>query len=202
MLTRPWTCSLTPIALLGLALAAGPADAQDTALAVGDRAPVFEAIADDGQLWRSRDHVGKGLLVIYFYPAAMTSGCTAQACSFRDNRSRLQELGAEVVGVSGDRVDGLRAFKGSNRLNFPLLSDTAGTVARAFGVPVRKGGSMTRTVDGREVELRRDVTAARWTFIIGRDGRIAYRDTQVDPAGDGDAVLAALRRLRRSGGQE
>jgi thioredoxin-dependent peroxiredoxin len=202
MLTRPWTGSLTLVALLGLALAARAADAQETALVVGDRAPVFEAIADDGQVWRSRDHVGKGLLVVYFYPAAMTSGCTAQACSFRDNRSRLQELGAEVVGVSGDRLDGLRAFKGSNRLNFPLLSDTAGTIARAFGVPLRQGGSMTRMVDGRETELTRDVTAARWTFIIGRDGRIAYRDTQVDPAGDGDAVLAALRRLRRSGGQE
>jgi thioredoxin-dependent peroxiredoxin len=183
---------------LVISLAACAGHAQEVALNVGDRAPAFEALADDGETWRSRDHVGRGLLVVYFYPAAMTSGCTAQACSFRDNRSRLQELGAEVVGVSGDRIDGLRAFKGSNRLNFPLLSDPDGRIARAFGVPVQQGGRITRTIDGREVELTRDVTTARWTFIIGRDGRIAYKDTQVDPSGDGEAVLAALRRLSRN----
>lgn len=174
------------------------ADAQDRALDVGDPAPTFAATADDGQPWRSADHVGKRFLVVYFYPAAMTEGCTAQACSFRDNRSRLQELGAEVVGVSGDRLDNLRAFKGSNRLNFPLLSDTAGTIARAFGVPLRQGGSITRTVEGKELALTRDVTAARWTFIIDRDGRIAYKDTQVNAAGDGEAVINAIQRLSKN----
>lgn len=183
-------------ALVAVSLAAPGAAAQDVVLEVGDRAPAFEGIADDGDLWRSSEHVGEKILVVYFYPAAMTGGCTEQACTFRDNRSRLQELGAEVVGVSGDRIDNLRAFKGSNRLNFPLVSDTAGAVATAFGVPLSEGGRITRTVDGREVELTRDVTAARWTFIIGRDGRIAYKDTHVDPAGDGEAVIAALRRIR------
>jgi thioredoxin-dependent peroxiredoxin len=181
-----------------LSAAIRPAAAQDVVLNVGDRAPTFQATSDDGSAWRSQDHVGKGILVVYFYPAAMTDGCTKQACSFRDNRSRLQELGAEVVGVSGDRPDNLRAFKGSNRLNFPLLSDTDGSIARAFGVPVRQGGTIKREVEGSERELTRDVTTARWTFIIGRDGRIAYKDTQVDPAGDGDAVMAALRRMRRN----
>lgn len=183
---------------LAMSLAAGDAGAQDAVLNVGDRAPAFEAVADDGQVWRSEEHVGRSILVVYFYPAAMTDGCTKQACSFRDNRSQLQDLGAEVVGVSGDRLDNLRAFKGSNMLNFPLLSDTEGSIARAFGVPLRQGGTITRTVDGRELALTRDVTAARWTFIIGRDGKIAYKETQVDPAGDGEAVVAALRRLARN----
>jgi thioredoxin-dependent peroxiredoxin len=185
--------------LFALSLAPDPAAAQDVVLDVGDRAPVFQGLADDGTTWHSRNVVGRQILVVYFYPAAMTDGCTKQACSFRDNRSRLQEMGVEVVGVSGDDLDGLRAFKGSNRLNFPLLSDTEGDIARAFGVPLRGGGTITRTVDGKEVQLTRGVTAARWTFIIGRDGRIAYKDTQVDPAGDGDAVIAALRRIRRGG---
>jgi peroxiredoxin Q/BCP len=176
----------------------GAAQAQTASLAVGDPAPVFEAATDEGSVWKSSDHVGKKLLVVYFYPAAMTSGCTAQACAFRDNRSQLQELGAEVVGVSGDRIETLKQFRGSNRINFPLLSDTAGTVAAAFGVPTRGGGTIKQVIDGREVELRRDVTAARWTFIIGRDGRILYKDTQVDPEGDGDAVIRAIRRLARS----
>lgn len=85
----------------------------------------------------------------------------------------------------------------SSTLNFPLLSDTSGTIARAFGVPLRAGGAITRTVDGRELSLTRDVTASRWTFIIDRDGRIAYKDTQVNPAGDGEAVIAAMQRLAR-----
>lgn len=188
--------SLTAALAIGVGGLAREARAQDLAsLNVGDRAPAFEARNDKGKVWRSRDVVGKKTLVVYFYPAAMTAGCTTQACVFRDNRSQLQKLGAEVVGVSGDRIEGLKAFKGSNRLNFPLLSDTAGTIARAFGVPLRDGGTTTRTVNGKQVELKRDVTAARWTFIIGRDGRILYKDTQVNPAGDGERVMEALRRL-------
>lgn len=166
---------------------------------VGDPAPKFEAVADDGTLWRSQDHVGKSILVIYFYPAAMTGGCTDQACAFRDNRSVLQELGAKVVGVSGDRLENLRLFKRANRLNFPLLSDTTGAVARAFGVPLRAGGTITREIDGRQVELTRDVTAARWTFIIDRDGRIANKRVDVDPAGDGEAVIEIIRRMGAEG---
>ncbi len=186
------------VAAASLSISALPLRAQEVVLQVGDRAPSFEGIAEDGSRWRSEDRAGERILVVYFYPAAMTDGCTKQACSFRDNRSRLQAMGAEVVGVSGDRLENLRAFKGANMLNFPLLSDTSGAIAQAFGVPVRQGGTITRSVDGQQLELTRDVTAARWTFIIGRDGRIAYKDTQVDPAGDGDAVLAALRRLSRN----
>jgi thioredoxin-dependent peroxiredoxin len=198
MLTCRGSVRLLFCALIGISLTAFSAEAQDVELRVGDSAPHFEGVADDGQLWRSRDQVGERFLVVYFYPAAMTDGCTKQACSFRDNRSRLQELGAEVIGVSGDRPENLRAFKGSNRLNFPLLADTEGTIARAFGVPVRDGGTIRRTVDGEELDLTRDVTTARWTFIIDKQGRIAYKDTQVDPEGDGDAVIAALRRLARN----
>lgn len=177
--------------------AAGSAHAQQELvdLKVGDAAPAFEATADNGKVWRSRDHVGKKLLVLYFYPAAMTGGCTKQACMFRDDRTKLTQMGAEVVGVSGDRVEGLKAFKGANRLNFPLLSDASGRVAQAFGVPTKAGGSLTRVVDGKEVTLVRDLTTARWTFIIGRDGRIVYKDTAVNAEGDSKAVIAAIQRL-------
>jgi peroxiredoxin Q/BCP len=164
-------------------------------LKVGDMAPVFEGLADNGQTWNSQEGRAGKLLVVYFYPAAMTGGCTAQACMFRDDRTKLLDMGAEVVGVSGDRIANLKAFKGSNRLNFPLLSDTAGVIAQAFGVPTSAGGTIKREVDGQEIELTRDVTAARWTFIIGRDGRIVFKETEVDPAGDSKAVLAAIERL-------
>jgi peroxiredoxin Q/BCP len=187
---------LLKLAYLAIFSLTAPALATAAELKVGDKAPPFEAKADDGTTWRSSDHVGKQTLVVYFYPAAMTPGCTKQACSFRDNQSKLQELGATVVGVSGDQEEGLRVFKGSNRLNFPLLSDPQGEVAKKFGVPVSQGGTITREVDGKNVELKREVTTARWTFIIGKDGRIAYKDTQVEPAGDGEAVIEALRKIQ------
>lgn len=182
---------------LGLA-AVSAAEAQEAPLIdldVGDMAPVFEGIADNGETFNSAKARDGKLLVVYFYPAAMTGGCTAQACMFRDDRTKLLDMGAEVVGVSGDRVANLKAFKGVNRLNFPLVSDTAGAIAQAFGVPTREGGSIKREVNGEELTLTRDVTAARWTFVIGRDGRIAFKETEVDPQGDSKAVLAAIQRL-------
>jgi thioredoxin-dependent peroxiredoxin len=169
----------------------------DTPLQVGDPAPVIEAMTDEGELWRSADHEG-GILVVFFFPAAMTGGCTAQACSFRDNRSQLVDMGAEVVGISGDPLQNLQIFRRTNNLNFPLLSDADGSIARAFGVPVRDGGTITREVDGEQVELTRNITTARWTFIIDEEGRIAYIDTEVQAAVDSEAVLAALRNMTGS----
>lgn len=184
-------CTIASIALL----LTFPANAQDVDLQIGDAAPEFEALADDGDVWSSADHIGEKLLVVYFYPAAMTGGCTDQACSFRDNRTKLTELGAEVVGISGDSIRNLEIFKRTNNLNFPLLSDPEGEIANSFGVPVRGGGTITRVVDGEEVELERQVTTARWTFIIGRDGNVLYKDTEVDAAGDSEAVIEAIEQL-------
>lgn len=191
---KPLACVLAALLLPFIATSSQAQEALD----VGDLAPQFEAPTADGSVWRSADHTGDGLLVVYFYPAAMTGGCTAQACSFRDNRTKLTELGADVVGISGDEVDGLAVFRRTNRINFPLLSDSEGAIARKFGVPVREGGSIRQEVDGEEVELVRGVTTARWTFIIGPDGRILYRNTDVDAAGDGEAIVEAVRRLQRS----
>ncbi len=185
---------LGSLAAVGVVACVASACAQDS-LKVADRAPAFSGVADNGKTWRSSDHVGKHTLVVYFYPAAMTGGCTKQACGFRDLRSRLTKLGAEVVGVSGDRPQNLVYFKQANRLNFPLLSDTSGTIARAFGVPLGEGGSIQRTVDGKDVTLTRDRTASRWTFVIGRDGKIAMIETEVNPAGDAQAVADAIQKM-------
>lgn len=168
--------------------------AQDTHLDIGDPAPEFEALNHEGEIWQSADFEGE-ILVVFFFPAAMTGGCTDQACSFRDNRTQLTEMGAEVVGISGDRVKNLELFRRANNLNFPLLSDSDGTIAEAFGVPTREGGTFTTEVDGEEKELVRDVTAARWTFVIDSDGTIAYVDTDVEAAVDGEAVIAAISEM-------
>lgn len=187
--------SITTLLTFTLLLLSSSADAQDLNLEPGDPAPEFEAMSDSGELWQSSDHIGESLLVVYFYPAAMTGGCTSQACSFRDNRTKLTELGAEVVGISGDEVKSLQLFKRMNNLNFPLLSDPNGEIAKSFGVALRDGGTITRVVDGEEVELTRQVTTARWTFIIDRTGTIVYKDTEVNASGDGEAVLSAIEQL-------
>src|SRR5690606_16018576 len=86
-------------ASFSLALFSGAASAQqadEPGLDVGELAPEFEAVADNGEVWRSSEARDGKLLVVYFYPAAMTGGCITQACLFRDNRSKLLDMGAEV----------------------------------------------------------------------------------------------------------
>ncbi|MEO2016041.1 MAG: peroxiredoxin [Fuerstiella sp.] len=161
----------------------------------GALAPQFEAHDDRGKLWRSSDHIGKTMLVVYFYPADMTVGCTAQACGFRDQLEELKQAGVTVVGVSGDSSGNHKLFKKAHSLNFPLLADEDGKVAQAFGVPVRGGGRITRVIQGRQEKLVRGVTAQRWTFVIDRDGRIVHRKTDVKAHGDGKSVLKFVRQL-------
>ncbi|MGM0505643.1 MAG: peroxiredoxin [Bacteroidota bacterium] len=185
------TLMLLPTLLLG------QQNPETVQLEEGDAAPHFASETANGESWDSREQYGDGWVVVYFYPAALTGGCTAQACSFRDNRTQLTEMGAEVVGISGDRQENLRIFQRLNNLNFPLISDRDGSIARAFGVETRDGGTISREVDGETVELTRDVTTARWTFIVDPSGTVVYKDTEVDAAGDSERVLAALERLQR-----
>ncbi|WP_020468693.1 peroxiredoxin [Zavarzinella formosa] len=180
--------SLAMVAMVGLA------KADD--IKVGDAAPVFESVDDQGKPWKSADHVGKKILVVYFYPADLTGGCTKQACAFRDDQGKLTEKGVEVVGVSGDSVANHKIFKQVHKLNFPLLADEKGEVAKKFGVPVKAGGVFkTKDADGNAVELKRDVTAARWTFVIGKDGKILSVNSSVKPAEDSKAVLELIEKL-------
>src|SRR5256885_9713910 len=92
-------------------------------LKVGDAAPAFEAKDDTGKDWKSSDHIGKKIVVVYFYPASFTNGCTNQACAFRDDMKTLTEKDVEVIGVSGDSVANQEAFKKFHKLNFTLLAD-------------------------------------------------------------------------------
>ncbi len=162
-------------------------------LNVGDKAPVFQATADDGTTWDINNYIGDKYIVVYFYPAAMTGGCTKQACTYRDMKTAISSANAMVVGVSGDNVEGLKLFKQANDLNFPLLSDKNGNIARKFGVPIRDGGSITKEIEGHEYELVRSVTTSRWTFIIDKEGRIAYKNTDVDVTKDTGEILEFIK---------
>jgi peroxiredoxin Q/BCP len=162
-------------------------------VAVGDKAPAFTAKTDDGSIWKLADFKGKKNVVVYFYPAAMTGGCTKQACAYRDSQPAIESANAVVVGISGDNPDGLKLFKKAENLNFTLLSDEKGEIARMFGVPVKDGGTITREVEGKSYDLVRGATASRWTFIIDKKGNIVYKNEQVDAAKDAEAVLAFLK---------
>lgn len=166
-------------------------------LKVGDAAPTFQAQDDQGKVWKSSDVVGKKILVVYFYPADMTGGCTKQACGFRDDMKKLEDKDVVVVGVSGDSVRNHQLFKKAEDLNFTLLADEEGQVADAFGVPFKKGeASIKRTVDGKEETLTRGGTASRWTFVIDRDGKVAMKNTKVKAAEDSKAILQKVEELQ------
>lgn len=170
------------------------AKAQDVSLDVGDKAPSFSAVDSEGDKWESDDFYHKDYVVLYFYPAAMTGGCTKQACSFRDSYEEIKEMNAIVVGISGDEAENLKYFKMANDLNFPLLADPEGDIAKKFGVPLRDGGKIEREVNGDKVTLNRGVTTARWTFIVDKEGNIIYKDTDVNPEEDSDQVMAAIEK--------
>ena len=157
-------------------------DVPDTAerLAAGDPAPDFHLPDASGRLVGLRDFAGRRV-VVYFYPAAMTPGCTVEAGGFRDRLADFDAAGAAVVGISRDEADTLAEFARQEGLTFPLLSDADRAVHRAFGV------LGTKMVDGVEKEK-----VHRSTFVIGPDGRIERAMYDVVPADHAAAVLGDL----------
>lgn len=163
-----------------------------SALEVGDSSPLFQAKDQDGADWVLKSQLGDKPIVVYFYPAAMTGGCTKQACLYRDYVKR-DDSAFIVVGISGDAVQNLKWFQTSEKLNFPLLSDPIGSIAKQFGVPVKAGEKViARNVDGKDVELKRSATTARWTFIISPEGKVIYKSDKVKATEDLGAVIKFL----------
>jgi thioredoxin-dependent peroxiredoxin len=162
-------------------------------LSTGDKVPFFSATADDGSTWKLKNNTGDNFLVIYFYPAAMTGGCTAQACAYRDLGSELESQNARVVGISGDKPENLQFFKKAHDLNFTLLSDSSGEIAELFGVPTRSGAVVKGEFEGQNFELERDITTSRWTFIIDKNRKVVYKNEQVKASEDSQEVVNFLR---------
>ena len=124
------------------------------ALKVGDELPNFVAIDTNGVAFDSSKLIGKQPVVIYFYPKDNTPGCTAQACSFRDNYQIFKDLGAEVIGVSADSVTSHVKFKSKYQLPFILLSDADKKLRKLFGVPnsfIFLPGRQTYVVDHKGI---------------------------------------------------
>ncbi len=148
--------------------------------AVGSMAPEFGLQADDGSTVRLRDLRGKRV-VLYFYPKDMTTGCTEQACSFRDVYPQVKEANAVVLGVSPDDVDSHVKFKQKHGLNFPLLADEGHKVADAYGVWGEKN-NYGKTYMG----------IIRSHFVIDEEGRIADVQYGVSPSASVESAMTAL----------
>lgn len=164
---------------------------------LGEKVPNFSTFDQDGEKWTLKSNLKQSdYLVVYFYPIAFTGGCTAQACSYRDQKGDLARVGANVVGVSGDSPETLKLFALEHSLNFNMLADESGEMATIFGVPHGEGGTIQREIKGATLDLTRGTTIQRWTFILNRDGELIYKDSEVDAAGDSGKVLEFLSSLQ------
>ena len=124
-------------------------------VAIGEKVPDFEAVTQTGVSVKLSDYLARGPVVLFFYPKAMTPGCTKESCHFRDLQAEFDEMGATRLGISADKPDLQMKFATKYGLDFPLLSDADGSIARAFGA-ARRGPLFNR----------------RTTFVIGADGRL------------------------------
>ena len=149
----------------------------------GTKAPDFTLPSDEGTTVSLKSLRGSPV-VLYFYPKDDTSGCTTEACEFRDAWADVKASGARLYGVSPDGVKSHEKFRAKFDLPFPLLADEGHSVARAYGVWGEK------SMYGRKY-----MGILRTTFIIDEKGRIARVFEKVKPAGHADEVLAALREL-------
>ncbi|MCB9091179.1 MAG: thioredoxin-dependent thiol peroxidase [Halobacteriovoraceae bacterium] len=149
---------------------------------VGKVAPAFSLTNQKGEKVSLKNFKGKKNVVLYFYPKAMTPGCTVQACGIRDTKSNFSKLNTVVLGVSPDSVDRLEKFREKEKLNFDLLSDEDHKIADKYGVWGKKK-FMGRVYDGIH----------RITFIIGKDGKIKHVMEKVKTKSHHDDVLDYIK---------
>lgn len=155
------------------------------ALEIGTKAPDFKAHIDGGKEIGLKDFSGKWV-ILYFYPKDNTSGCTAEACSFRDNMGRLASLGAVVLGVSPDSVKSHDGFKDKYQLNFSLISDPDKVICNAYDI-----------IGEKSMYGKKYLGVVRTTYIIDGKGIIRYVFSKVKVEGHTDEVMEKLRELQQ-----
>ena len=145
---------------------------------VGDKIDDFELPDETGATRTLSELLADGPVVLFFYPAALTAGCTAEACHFRDLAAEFAAAGARPVGISGDSVEKQQEFTGRHNLGMPLLSDADGTIRERFGV--KRGFTLAPT--------------KRVTFVIGQDRTVLeVVRSELRMNTHADKALAALR---------
>ena len=172
------TFILSILSVAGL-LMAMPASAAE--LSVGDTAPDFTLQASDGKTYKLSQFKGKQPVVVAWFPAAFTRGCTIECKSLAENSDKIRQFNVSYFMASVDPLEGEKgnkAFAEAQKADFPLLSDPSKQVATAYGV------------------LNENGIANRWTFYIDKDGKITAIDKAVQPATSAEDMLAKLKDLR------
>lgn len=169
-----------PAILMLMVISMWPFSSNATELKAGDPAPAFNMVDQYMKPHTLADYSGKWV-VLYFYPKDDTPGCTTEACNFRDDIAKLNELGVSVLGVSLDSAESHAKFADKHGLPFPLLSDAEGKVAEQYGCLTSLG----------PIKF-----AKRETFIIGPDGKIARVYADVDAEEHSAEVIADLKTLQ------
>ena len=154
--------------------------ARKTGVGVGEKAPDFSAQDETGRSWSLKALKGK-TVVLYFYPKDNTSGCTVEACDFRDRFDSFAKKKVALLGVSPDTAKSHAGFKAKHGLPFPLLVDEKKDICRAYGV------GKTKTLGGR-----RSMGVERSTFVIGPDGVVLHALRKVSVSGHAEAMLEAV----------
>jgi thioredoxin-dependent peroxiredoxin len=169
---------LAMVTVMALGLAANSSAAGD--LKVGDSAPNFKLQASDGKTYQLTDFKGKEAVVLAWFPKAFTQGCTIECKSLAEHGDMIKKYNAKYFMISVDPLEGdqgNKAFAQAHNADFPLLSDPSKEVANAYGVLSERG------------------FANRWTFYIGKDGKITSIDKQVKPATSAEDMAATLKQL-------
>ena len=155
-----------------------------SSLKIGDMAPEFTLEDQNGKMVSLKDFRGKNV-VVYFYPKAMTPGCTVQACSVRDSQSKLNDANIVVLGISADPVKKLKQFESKDKLNFTLLSDPEHKLIESYG-----SWGMKKFM-GREY-----MGISRQSFLIDQSGKIIHIMNKVDTKTHHDDVLNFFTNLK------
>jgi len=147
---------------------------------VGDAAPLFTGQDQEGKTVNLADLIGKKIVLLYFYPKDFTSGCTKEACGFRDRLGELQKDNVEVIGVSFDTTESHLKFTAKYQLNFPLVADPDGKIVNLYGV----------RMDHMDM-------ARRVSFLIGLDGKITHVTESGNPETHFEQMKAAIAALTK-----
>lgn len=179
-MSRPMLRVLCALSLSAL-LATAPTTA--AGLQVGDPAPTFTLPASDGRTYTLSDFAGTRAVVLAWFPKAFTRGCTIECKSMAEKGDLIKKFDAAYFMISVDPVEQSQAFGDAHQADFPLLADPTKKTAEAYGVLRDYGGDI-------------GIVANRWTFYIGKDGRIAAIDKAVKPATAAEDVAAKLAELK------
>ena len=147
-------------------------------LKVGDQAPDFSLAASDGKTYKLSDYKGKKAVVVAWFPKAFTSGCTIECKSLAANGEKIRKFNVAYFMASVDPVEANKGFAEQEKADFPLLSDPTKETAKAYGV-LNQGNGFAR----------------RWTYYIGKDGKVLAIDKEVKPPSSAEDMVAKLQEL-------